>query len=129
MATGSAAGDAAGNRPGGDFVRGPVICGIEEPRTAAGAVHVARDLARRFELPLVYVHVSNGHDRTAAVRRMLRDAADRGEADVAVEDGHPADRLVELAYARRASFLVVGNHGARAPLLGSISADGSRRAP
>lgn len=109
-------------------MRGPVICGIEA-QTAEGAVHVARDLARRYELPLVYAHVWDGHGRADAVRRRLRHTAEADHADIAIEDGHPADRLVELAYARGASFLVVGNHGARSPLLGSISADVSRRPP
>ena len=110
-------------------MKGPVICGIDDSRTAEGAAHVARDLAHRYELPLVYAHVSDGHGRTDAVGRMLRQAAEADRADIALENGHPADRLVELAYTRRASFLVVGNHGARAPLLGSISADVARRAP
>jgi nucleotide-binding universal stress UspA family protein len=112
-----------------DVVKGPVICGIDESRTAEGAVAAARDLADRYELPLVFAHVWDGHTRTDAVRRMLRKAAETHHADIVIENGHPADRLVELAYARRASFLVVGNHGARASLLGSISADVSRRAP
>ena len=50
--------------------------------------------------------------------------------ELAIERGHhPADRLVELAEQRGASFLVVGNHGPRSSALGSISADVSRRAP
>lgn len=110
-------------------MRGPVICGIDESRTAEGAVRVARDLAHRYELPLVYAHVWDGHWRTDAVRRLVSETAEADRADIAIERGHPADRLVELAYARQASFLVVGNHGARAPSLGSISADVSRRAP
>ncbi|HEY3542923.1 MAG TPA: universal stress protein [Gaiellaceae bacterium] len=110
-------------------MKGPVLCGVDASRTADGAVHVARELAERYDLPLVYVHVFNGHSRTDAVRRALRDAAGAADADVAIEAGHPADRLVELARARDAAFLVVGNHGPRASALGSISADVSRRAP
>jgi hypothetical protein len=49
-------------------------------------------------------------------------------AELAIEHGHPADRLVALAKERQASFLVLGNHGPRSSLLGSISADVSRRA-
>jgi len=110
-------------------MKGPVLCGVDESRTADGAVHVARELAERYDLPLVYVHVFDGHSRTDAVRRALRDAADAADADVAIEAGHPADRLVALAEARQAAFLVVGNHGPRGSALGSISADVSRRAP
>jgi nucleotide-binding universal stress UspA family protein len=109
-------------------VKGPVICGIDDSTIAAGAVHVARELAQRYELPLVYAHVmeSGGDDNHA--ERLLLDAAASETAELASEDGHPADRLVALARARNASFLVVGNHGPRSSLLGSISADVSRRA-
>jgi nucleotide-binding universal stress UspA family protein len=110
-------------------VKGPIICGVDEAGTAEGAVQVARELAQRCELPLVYVHVLAGDGRTDAPRRMLAEAAEHDGADIAIENGHPADRLVELARGLQATFLVVGNHGARAPLLGSISADVSRRAP
>jgi nucleotide-binding universal stress UspA family protein len=57
----------------------------------------------------------------------LRRAAEVG--DLTVEQGHPADRLVELARDGAASFVVVGNQGPRSSLLGSISADVARRAP
>jgi nucleotide-binding universal stress UspA family protein len=50
------------------------------------------------------------------------------EAFWTVEEGHPADGLVALARERDASFVVVGNHGPRSSLLGSISAEVSRRA-
>jgi nucleotide-binding universal stress UspA family protein len=107
-------------------VNGPVICGIEDA-SDAGVAGVARELADRFELPLLYVHVLNGGDAEEATR-LLREAAAR-DGQLAVEQGHPADRLVELARQRDCSFLVVGNHGPRSSLLGSISADVSRRAP
>jgi len=60
---------------------------------------------------------------------MLRDAA-AGSGELAIQEApHPADGLVEVAKERDASFLVVGNHGPSSSLLGSISADVSRRAP
>jgi hypothetical protein len=46
-----------------------------------------------------------------------------------VEVGHPADRLVAVAEKEAASLIVVGSTGPRSSLLGSISADVSRRAP
>jgi nucleotide-binding universal stress UspA family protein len=106
-----------------------VICGVDEPSTCAGAVGLARELAQRYELPLVYVHVSDGRRRRETVERALEQMTAGEDADIAIEHGHPADRLVAVAYARHASFVVVGNHGARSPLLGSVSADVSRRAP
>ena len=108
-------------------MKGPVICGIEGATDAAVA-DVARELAERFEAPVLYVHVLDGADELDEAARMLHEAApDSGE--LAIEEGHhPADRLVELAEQRGASFVVVGNHGPRSSLLGSVSADVSRRA-
>lgn len=111
-------------------MNGPVICGIDDSSTAVDAAAVARELAERYELPLLYVHVLDGAGGNEEAERLLRRAAAPAPADVSIESGHhPADRLVALAHERRASFLVVGNHGARSSLLGSISADVSRRAP
>ena len=108
-------------------MNGPVICGIEGASDDSVA-RVARELAERYELPLFFVHVlqdADGHENAA---RLLRDATAPGNGELAIESGHPADRLVELSRNRDASFLVVGNHGPRSSLLGSISADVSRRA-
>lgn len=109
-------------------MNGPVICGIEDA-TGRGVADVARELAERYESPLLYVHVLDHEGEMEPAVRMLRNTAS-GSAELAIEKGHhPADRLVELAEQRGASFLVVGNHGPRSSALGSISADVSRRAP
>jgi hypothetical protein len=56
-----------------------------------------------------------------------------GEVDAGarwlVEVGHPVDCLVAAAAAADASMIVVGSHGPRSSLLGSVSAEISRRAP
>jgi nucleotide-binding universal stress UspA family protein len=109
-------------------VNGPVICGIEDAKDDRVAT-VARDLAKRYGLPLFFVHVRHGADAAEGAARLLVEAAAHGDGEVAVESGHPADRLVDLAREQKASFLVVGSHGSRSSLLGSISADVSRRAP
>lgn len=107
---------------------GPVICGIEDANGAAVA-DVARGLAERYEVPLLYVHVLDDNAEIEQAARMLHETS-AGIGELAIERGHhPADWLVEVADRRDASFLVVGNHGPRSPLLGSISADVSRRAP
>ncbi len=106
-------------------MRGPVICGIED----AGDEHVAvaaRGLAKQYDLRLLFVHVRDGSDGQEHAAALLRTT---GDDDLAVEEGHAADRLVELARDEEASFLVVGNHGPRSSLLGSVSADVARRAP
>ena len=115
----------------------PVICGVDGWDSTSGsarAVHVARRLARKFRRPILFVTVV---DDGAALEReaasaLLQHAAETSggvDAEWAVEEGHPADRLVALASERDASFIVVGNHGPRSSLLGSISADVARRAP
>jgi nucleotide-binding universal stress UspA family protein len=102
-------------------VNGPVICGIED-EAGAGVADVARELAERYESPLLYVHVLAEDGEMEQAVRMLRNAVP-GSGELAIERSrHPADHLVELAEQRGASFLVVGNHGPRSSLLGSISA-------
>jgi nucleotide-binding universal stress UspA family protein len=107
---------------------GPVICGIDGASDTVGAAGVARELAQRYELPLLYVHVHDEHGSGDDAEQLLRDAAAHVSAELAIESGHPADSLLAVALKRQASFLVVGNHGPRSSLLGSISADVARRA-
>lgn len=109
-------------------MNGPVICGIEDA-FGSGVADVACELAKHYEAPLLFAHVLDGAGDPEPAARMLREAApDAGE--LVIEKGqHPADRLVQLARERGALFLVVGNHGPRSSLLGSISADVSRQAP
>jgi nucleotide-binding universal stress UspA family protein len=116
----------------------PVICGVDgwdSESGSAGAVHLARQLARRFQRPLLFVIViaadtdETSRDAAGALLRHVTETSSDVDASWTVEEGHPADRLVALALEREASFLVVGNHGPRSSLLGSISADVSRRAP
>jgi nucleotide-binding universal stress UspA family protein len=104
-----------------------VICGIEDANDD-GVAGVARRVAERYELPLFFVHVLRDADGQEDAVRLLREATAPGDGELAIESGHPADRLVEVAREKEASFLVVGNHGPRSSLLGSISADVSRRA-
>lgn len=116
----------------------PVICGVDgwdSTSGSAAAVHLARRLARNFRKPLVFVSVvgveSDEPAREEAAALLCHSVETSGdvEASWTVEEGHPADRLVALAGELEASFVVVGNHGPRSSLLGSISADVARRAP
>jgi nucleotide-binding universal stress UspA family protein len=109
-------------------MNGPVICGIDDSSSALAAIRVARDLAERYELELVYVHVIDRRGSDLRAAEALRDSAVGGEL-LAEPAPWAADRLVELANERDASFLVLGTHGPRSSLLGSVSADVSRRAP
>lgn len=108
-------------------MKGPVVCGVEDP-SSVGAVRVAAELARHHDLPLVYVHVlsEEADDQSIELRQQAADVP----GDFLLARGrHPTGCLLEIARERRASFLVVGNHGPRSSLLGSVSAEVARRAP
>jgi nucleotide-binding universal stress UspA family protein len=121
----------------GDLMGGSIICGVDESASARGAAAVARGLSRKLGLRLVFVRVvDEGTSRErfeAAADSLELFMTDAGDADSStqwrVETGHPADRLVAAAEDADASMIVVGSHGPRSSLLGSISAEVSRRAP
>jgi nucleotide-binding universal stress UspA family protein len=117
-------------------VAGSIICGIDNSESAAGAVQVARRLSAQLNLRLVFVRVvedGTAESELGAVSARLNELAELvavdGGANWLVEAGHPADRLVAVAKKEAASLIVVGSTGPRSSLLGSISADVSRRAP
>jgi nucleotide-binding universal stress UspA family protein len=115
---------------------GSIICGVGDSSSALGAVRVARGLSSKLGLSLVFVRVvdeESADEKINAIaerlERLTRAASmvDCGEHWL-VEVGHPADRLVAAASDANASMIVVGSHGPRSSLLGSVSADVSRRA-
>lgn len=115
---------------------GSIICGADTSQPARAAEQVARGLSAQLGLPLVFVYVvgETGHpDAISAAEDHLKrlTATDGPETNSSwkVDVGHPADCLVELAEQEEASLIIVGSHGSRVSLLGSISADVSRRAP
>jgi nucleotide-binding universal stress UspA family protein len=116
---------------------GPIICGIDDSASAKGAARVARRLSSNLGLGLVFISVVEdgaSEQKTSAIaERLERISTGVPEVDCGarwlVDIGHPADRLVAAATAEKASMIVVGSRGPRSSLLGSISADVSRRAP
>lgn len=112
---------------------GSIICGIDDSESAKGAARVARELSAQLGTKLVFVHVVDGGSADAATARLqeLAESANDvdGSAHWLVDVGHPADRLVAVAEEEGASLIVVGSTGPHSSLLGSISADVSRRAP
>jgi nucleotide-binding universal stress UspA family protein len=120
-----------------DLMKGSIICGIDDSESAKGAERVARGLSARLGLPLVFVRVvedGTSDDKVSAIAARLQSlAANATEVDSGalwlVDVGHPADRLVAAAEDEHASLIVVGSTGPRSSLLGSVSADVSRRAP
>ena len=108
---------------------GSIICGVDGTASAEGAAEVARRLRTELGLRLVFVRVvdaGTSDETTAAIAEQLeRTSANDGWL---VETGHPADRLVAAAAKEHARLMVVGSHGPRSSLLGSVSAEVSRRA-
>ena len=116
---------------------GSIICGVDDSESAKGAVRVARALGAVLGRRLVLVRVvepgfpEGAIDAIAERLRRMTESETFAEAEALwlVDIGHPADRLVAAAVHEKASLVVLGSHGLRSSLLGSISADVSRRAP
>jgi nucleotide-binding universal stress UspA family protein len=116
---------------------GWIICGVDDSESAKGAARVARGLSSKLGLGLVFVRVvEDGAPKKeigAVAERLERISGGATEVDCGagwlVEVGHPADRLVAAAAAENAAMIVVGSTGPRSSLLGSVSAEVSRRAP
>lgn len=116
---------------------GAIICGVDDSESAKGAARVARALSTQLSLDLVFVRVvdpdASDAKASALAERLERLSAGASDADCGaawlVEGGHPADGLVAAARRAGASMIVVGSTGPRSSLLGSVSADVSRRAP
>ena len=114
-----------------------IICGVDDSESAKGAARVARVLSSKLGRALVFVRVaepdSSEEKISAIVERLARLSIDASEVDPGagwlIDVGHPADRLVAVAATERASMIVLGSTGPRSSLLGSISAEVSRRAP
>ena len=116
---------------------GTIICGVDGSESAKGAARVARGLSAQLGSRLVFVRVVEGaspdQEISVAAARLQQLAECATDVDCGaqwlVEVGHPADRLVAVAEKEAANLIVVGSTGPRSSLLGSISADVSRRAP
>jgi nucleotide-binding universal stress UspA family protein len=118
-------------------VANAIICGVDDSESAKGAARVARALSSELGRALVFVRVaepdSSEETISAIVERLERLSMRASDVDPGagwlIDVGHPADRLVAAATEERASMIVLGSTGPRSSLLGSISADVSRRAP
>jgi nucleotide-binding universal stress UspA family protein len=123
-------------RTRGEAVSGGIICGVDDSASAKGAARVARALSSELGLDVIFVGVV-GPDvpdaKVSAIAGRLQELS-AGTSDVDsgaarfVEAGHPADGLVAAAKRAHASLIVVGSTGPGSSLLGSVSADVSRRA-
>jgi nucleotide-binding universal stress UspA family protein len=119
-------------------MNGAIICGVDDSESANGAARVARALSSELGLSVVFVRAidataADADVTTAVAERLERLGAGVNRADGgaawSVEIGHPADALVAAAKKAQAAMIVVGSTGPRSSLLGSVSAEVSRRAP
>jgi nucleotide-binding universal stress UspA family protein len=115
---------------------GSIICGMDGSESARRAARVARRLGSALELRVVFVHVveaGSPDEKVGRVAKRLHRLAegctelDCGAAWV-VEVGHPVDQLVAASEGDEVSYMVLGSRGPRAPLLGNVAAEVSRRA-
>ncbi len=116
-----------------------VAVGTDGSATAAEAVRVAAEMARRFEAGLVLVSAfqeSSGaagdsgetawaFSTSARVREMLARTEEELRRDgvacrTLVDEGDPAEVLVRLAEESGADVLVIGNKGMNRRVLGSV---------
>lgn len=118
-----------------------IVCGIDFSERATQAAQAAGAIARRFDVPLVLVHVLDERGALLAgrgaqdtlfdpQRAKLQCQADQLRADLGIEVepilrlGAPDQQLVEAARAASARLLVVSAQGAETPrrwLLGSVA--------
>ncbi|MGH3022614.1 MAG: universal stress protein [Gaiellaceae bacterium] len=116
---------------------GSIICGTDDSESAKRAARFARSLSSKLGFRLVFVHVletGSPHEKISAVAERVHQLTEGcTEVDCGaswlVDVGHPVDRLIAAAADEDASLIVVGSQGPRSSLLGSISAEISRRAP
>jgi nucleotide-binding universal stress UspA family protein len=118
-------------------MNGAIICGVDDSESAKGAARVARALSSKLGLRVIFVRAIDRKaadtDVNAIAARLERLSVSANGVDCgaawSVEVGHPADALVAAAKKADAAMIVVGSTGPRSSLLGSVSADVSRRAP
>jgi nucleotide-binding universal stress UspA family protein len=111
---------------------GSIICGVDNTASAREAARVARVLAGKLGLGLVFVRAADGTpsdaEMSAIAERLEELSGYATDVDCGatwlVDDGDPADCLVDAAKEKDAALIVVGSSPSR-----SISADLWRRAP
>jgi nucleotide-binding universal stress UspA family protein len=125
-----------------------VAVGTDGSATAAEAVRVAADMARRYdaELVLLSAYHDSGHVRVSESELQwaqnpaarLREIVARIEEDLRrqgvgcrtlMDEGDPAEVLVRLAEECGADILVIGNKGMKRRVLGSVPNTVTHRAP
>jgi nucleotide-binding universal stress UspA family protein len=101
-----------------------IAVGVDASPTAAEAVKMAAEIARRFEAELVLLTAYNRPD-TSEQREVVAQTEARLRQEgvrcrTLADEGYAADVLVRLAKKCGAEILVVGNKGMKRRALGSI---------
>ena len=115
-------------------MRPQVVCGIDGSSAAFAAAALAREIARRVELPFEVLHASSAHPEAVllARARALQDGLGQAlgpDVPLRVEMGDPEARLIEAS--RRAQLLVIATRGrgaVRHSLWSSVSSTVTRSA-
>jgi nucleotide-binding universal stress UspA family protein len=102
-----------------------IAVGVDGSATAAEAVKMAAEIARRFEAELVLLSAYNRPDSTTQQREVVAQTEARLRQEgvrcrTLADEGYAADVLVRLAKQCGADILVVGNKGMQRRALGSI---------
>jgi nucleotide-binding universal stress UspA family protein len=124
-----------------------VAVGTDGSATAAEAVRVAKEMARRFDAELVLLSVLDEDGAAAgdperqwssSPSARLREILERTQDEVRrsgvecrtlTDEGEPGEVLVRLAEACEADVLVIGNKGMHRRVLGSVPNTVTHRAP
>jgi nucleotide-binding universal stress UspA family protein len=127
-----------------------VAVGTDGSATAAEAVRFAADLARRFDAELVLLSASEKESAprraqtdkelqwafspSARAREILARTQRKAEAEgircrTLIDEGDPAEVLVQLAGECDADVLVIGNKGMKRRMLGSVPNTVTHKAP
>ena len=102
-----------------------IAVGVDGSATAAEAVKMAAEVARRFEAELVLLSAYNRPDFAPQQREVVAQTEARLRQEgvrcrALTEEGNPSDVLIRLAEQCGADILVVGNKGMKRRALGSI---------
>jgi nucleotide-binding universal stress UspA family protein len=102
-----------------------VAVGIDGSATAAEAVKMAAEVARRFEAELVLLSAYNRPASSSQQREVVEQTEARLRQEgvrcrTLADEGNPSDVLVRLANQCGADILVVGNKGMHRSSLGTV---------
>jgi nucleotide-binding universal stress UspA family protein len=107
---------------------GPLVCGVDQSKSALAATRAAARMARQLELKLVLVNAVEGsrgaEDTFDRELQAARDHLPEGSIELIAQPGAPVDVLPQVGRELEAEMIFVGSRGLgviRRALLGSVS--------